>query len=154
MPYDSAQQKNLKQLQEILQSPLIELQNKDPRSTMLYAKGFLNSSKYCCIITETATYNKKTLNIKSLYQKKRVLEKMKRKLCQDHPQVSASLVGIYPSLQDPICVYDLRSNAATYVSDNILPSGNSWLKKTARHITRTVLGVDPTVGGLALILRR
>lgn len=154
MHYGRAQPKNLKQLKEMLHCPMVELKCEDSLSTILSAKDILRNSELCCIVTETAKSDKKLVNIKHLYRKRRVLEKVKKQLTQESPETRAVLVGIYPSLEDPTCLYELQTNASIYVNNNILPSNGSSLKRVIKYITEMMLGTNPTVGGLALILRR
>lgn len=145
---------SLEQLHEMLQSPIIELNCEGPPLNLLTIIEILNNSKQCCIIIKTDTSNKKLYRIKALHKTKIMLRKIQEQLRQQDPQLSTRLIGIYPSISCPSCVYELHTDADTYVNNNILPSNDSGFKKTIKCIIEKILGVSPSVGGLGLILER
>ena len=74
------------------------------------------------------------------------------KLCNEYPSLHTSLIGIYPSLEYPACVYELNTNADRYVSANVLPYTGSALISTVKYLIDKFLGANPAVGGLGLTL--
>lgn len=146
--------KNPEQLCEMLQSPVIELNCKGPALNLATILDTLNNSKHCCIIVKTDISNIKIGKIRTLYNATVLLNKIQKRLHQEDPELSTSLIGIYPSISRPSCVYELHSNAGTYVKNNILPPSDSGLKGTIKCITDKILGVNPSVGGLGLIIQK
>lgn len=142
------------QLEDVLQSPIAILQLHDQASTLLETKEILDTCKHCCVVTATSTSSHKLRNIKTLYQSLAALKKLRKQLSQQYPLTDTSLIGIYPSLQYPACVYQLHTNADRYISANVLPNDASAVVSMIKYIIRRLLGVNPAIGGLGLILYR
>lgn len=144
----------LSQLEDALQSPTIALELDDPASTKSKVRELLKTSKHCCIIVATSESNNKLRNIKTLYYSLIMLRKLRKKFDNEYSLSSTSLLGIYPSLQYPVCIYELHTNADRYISANVLPHDTSALMGTIKYLTKRLLGASPSIGGLGLILYR
>jgi hypothetical protein len=144
----------LSQLKDVLQSPVVLLELADQPMAMRQARQILENSMHCCIIAPTSQSNQKLRNIINLYQSMAVLKKLQRQFCNEYSLSETSLIGIYPSLEYPACVYQLHTNADHYVSTNVLPYNNSALISTAKYFAQKLLGANPAIGGLGLILYR
>ena len=142
------------QLKDVLQSPIATLQLADHASTLLETKGMLTTSRQCCIVVATSSSTHKLRNIKTLYQSLVVLKKLKQQLSQEYKLSDTRLIGIYPSLKYPACVYQLHTNADRYVSANVLPGDTSAIVGLIKYIISRLLGANPAIGGLGLILYR
>ena len=140
------------QLEDVLQSPVIVLELHDRASTLFRTKGILDISEHCCIVADTSTSSRKLGNAKTLYQSFFALKKLRKQLSEEYSLSDTSLIGIYPSLQYPACVYQLHTNADRYISANVLPSNNSAIFSVIKYIIRRLLGANPTIGGLGLII--
>jgi hypothetical protein len=142
------------QLEDVLQSPVVTLKLGDPTLTLLETRTILESSKHCCIVAGTSIGSHKLVNLKTLYHNMVTLNKLRRQLHQEYCLSDTSLIGIYPSLQYPACVYQLNTNADRYVSANVLPCDNSAVIGTIKYFIGRLLGVNPAVGGLGLLVHR
>ena len=91
-------------------------------------------------------------NMMSLYKNISALKRLQGQLCNENPSLYSSLIGIYPTLDYPACVYELNTNAERYVTENVLPHAGSPLKSAVKRLISKLLGVNPAVGGLGLIL--
>ncbi|RBW49723.1 hypothetical protein DS878_05105 [Marinobacter sp. F3R11] len=156
MPFMSkfSSSKEYSQLEDVLQSPIIILELPDHALTLLETKGALGTHKSCCVISATSTSSHKLHNIKRLYQSLVALKKLQRQLSDELQITDTSLIGIYPSLEYPACVYQLHTNADRYVSANVLPCNGSAIVGIIKHIIRRLLGANPAIGGLGLLLYR
>jgi len=154
MPEFTAKEEQFSQLKDVLQSPVVMLQFADSASTMLKARQLLKTSERCCIIANTSTSNQKLKNIKTLYHSLATLKKLQRQFSHEYPLATANLIGIYPSLDYPACVYELHTSADHYVSGNILPYDQSNLTRMIRYVIGKLLGANPAVGGLGLVLSK
>ncbi|WP_309043348.1 hypothetical protein [Marinobacter sediminicola] len=154
MPDHTAKEEQFSQLEDVLQSPVVMLQLADSAATTLKVRQLLQASKRCCIITNTSTSNRKLKNIKTLYHSLATLNKLQQDFSHEDPLTNANLVGIYPSLDYPACVYELNTSADLYVSANILPYDHSNLARMIRNVVAKLLGANPAIGGLGLILSR
>tara|TARA_R110000823_G_scaffold9570_2_gene33274 strand:+ start:14672 stop:15121 length:450 start_codon:yes stop_codon:yes gene_type:complete len=140
------------QLEDVLQAPIAQLDDYNQAATLQKAKQLLNTSTQSCIVVATSTSNHKLQNIKTLYRSMVALKILQRKLCNEYPSLHTSLIGIYPSLEYPACVYELNTNADRYVSANVLPYTGSALISTVKYLIDKFLGANPAVGGLGLTL--
>ncbi len=154
MPEFTAKEEQFSQLEDVLQSPVVMLQPTDSASTMLKARQLLKGSERCCIIANTSTSNQTLKNIKMLYHSLATLKKLQQQFCHEYPLATTSLIGIYPSLGYPACVYELHTSADQYVSANILPYDQSKLIRMIRYVIGKFLGANPAIGGLGLVLNR
>lgn len=140
------------QLREALQIPVVQLDTDNHSATLLDAKNVLNSSAHCCIVVATSISRNKFQNIKNLHRSMTLLKHLQRQLCIEYPILRVRLIGIYPSLDYPACVYELKTDAERYVTRNVLPHGGSPLKSTIKYLISKLLGANPSVGGLGLTL--
>tara|TARA_R110001592_G_scaffold148669_3_gene373820 strand:+ start:237 stop:704 length:468 start_codon:yes stop_codon:yes gene_type:complete len=154
MPELTDKEEQFSQLEDVLQSPVVMLQLADSESTILKARQLLKTSERCCIIANTSTSNQKLKTIKTLYHSMAALKKIQQEFSHEDPLTNANLVGIYPSLDYPACVYELHTSADLYVSANILPYDQSNLARMIRYVVAKLLGANPAIGGLGLILSR
>jgi len=154
MTRSSATKHQFLQLEAVLESPIIMLEHNDQALIILKAKQLLKTSRHCSIVAATSTSNQTLRNIITLYRSFAILKKLKRQLCSDSSVENTSLIGIYPSLEYPACVYELRTNADRYVSANVLPYASSTYMMVIRYLFRKIIGVNPDVGGLGLILSK
>src|SRR5690554_5606497 len=142
----------LSQLNDVLLAPILTLSLNDDSVTQLNAKSLLESDKQCCIVSATSTSNNTLTNIKSLYKSMSALKRLQKIFCYEYPSIHTSLIGIYPSLDYPACVYELNTDAERYVTGNVLPYAGSPFKSTVKYLISKLLGANPAVGGLGLIL--
>jgi hypothetical protein len=144
----------LSQLEDVLQTSIVMLALHDHALTLRKMKDILVTSRHCCIVTATSTSSHKLRNIKTLYYSLIALKKLKQQLLHEYPRSHVSLIGIYPSLQYPACVYQLRTNADRYVSANVLPYESSAVAGVIKYVIGRLFGANPAIGGLGLILHR
>jgi hypothetical protein len=147
---------NSGQLFEVLEVPIIPLELDNLFSSTRQARLILGASG-CCCVTVTASVcaqDRKLSGILSFYRRVRALKKFRKQLIEDFPAMSANFIGIYPSIEYPACVYELDTAAAKYVGANILPPDGSALKKQLKYFFEKILGVNPSLGGIGLILSR
>lgn len=152
MQNPTAIQEQLSQLRDLLQSPIAHLEPDNQSATLLNARQMLEASAHCCIVVATSTNSNKFKNIKNLYRGMAALKSLQRQLCKEYPPLHASLIGVYPSLESPACVYELNTNADGYIARNVLPYAGSPLVNTLKHLVSKLLGANPAVGGLGLTL--
>jgi hypothetical protein len=150
----SAKETEFSQLEDALQSPIVILHLGDNTLTLAKTRRILKTSKHCSIIADTSTSSQKLTRIKTLYYSLVALKKLRQQLCHEHSLSDMSLIGIYPSLQYPACVYQLHTNADRYISANVLPRDNSAVIGTIKYFIGRLLGANPAVGGLGLLVHR
>lgn len=149
-----AKEKKHSQLEEVLQSPIVQLDAANQAVILINVKQLLSASAHCCIVIATSTSSNKLKNITTLYKSLAALKNIQRQLCAKDSLLTASLIGIYPSLEYPACVYELNTNADSYVSSNVLPHAGSALINTAKFLISKFLGANPAVGALGLVLHK
>ncbi len=142
--------KSFYQLEGVLQTPIVELEHEKHYAELPNVKHLINNSPHCCIVVATSTGSNKLQNLKNLYRCMSLLKRLRRQLCEEYPSLETNLIGIYPSLDYPACVYELNTNAARYVANNVLPYPSSPLISTIKHLISKLLGTNPAVGGLGL----
>ncbi|MBQ0831321.1 hypothetical protein [Marinobacter sp.] len=150
----TARDEQLLQLKETLQNPITLLNDNNYSATLLEASQLLVTSARCCIVVATNTGSDTLQSITNLYKGMAALKRLKKYFLKEHPGTGATLIGIYPSLEYPACVYELNTSADRYVAGNVLPYTGSPLAKAIKHLIRRLLGVSPAVGGLGLALYR
>lgn len=150
----NAKKEEFLQLEDALQSPVLTLHLDDQALALQKTRTILKDSKHCCIIIATNIGSGKLRNLKTLYHGMTALNKLKYRLYQEYCLSDTSLIGIYPSLQYPACVYQLKTNADRYVSANVLPCDNSAVIGTIKYFIGRLLGANPAVGGLGLLVHR
>ena len=139
-------------LKKVLHSHILILEIDEEALTLLKTRRILETSGQCCIVLATCTTSNKLRNINNLYRGAAVLKRLQRQLCSEYPSLQTSLIGIYPSLEYPACVYELNTNADRYVEGNVLPYASSPLISTIKYLISKLLGANPAVGGLGLSL--
>lgn len=140
------------QLEEVLHSPIMQLDAGNQALALIKAKQLLSTSAHCCLVIPAGTGSNKLKNLTTLYKSLIALKGIQRRLLNEDSPLSTSLIGIYPSLEYPACVYELDTNADNYVSGNVLPRAGSAIIGTIKYLMTRVLGVSPAVGALGLIL--
>jgi hypothetical protein len=154
MPEFIVIKKQLIQLEEVVNGPIAQLDTGNQAATRLKVTEFLSESAHCCVVVPANAGNNKLKNIITLYKGMIALKNIQRQLCKQHSLVTACLIGIYPSLEYPACVFELHTNAENYVSGNVLPHTGSALIGTIKYLIGKLLGANPAVGALGLILYR
>ncbi len=154
MPKYTETKKEFEQLQEVLQNPIIELQLDNPLLTIFKTRTLIKAKKNCCIVSKPSKSHQKIYNIITLHRSMAMLKKIRRQIIDEYPLSNGSLIGIYPSIQYPACVYELHTSADSYVTENVLPYDGSILIAMIKYLIGKVLGVNPSVGGLGLLLYR
>ncbi|MBK1871743.1 hypothetical protein FE848_00755 [Marinobacter sp. 1-3A] len=144
----------LLQLKEALQSPITPLNDDNGSAALLEAKQLLITSGRCCIVVATSTGSNTLQNITNLYQGMASLKRLKKHFLKERPDTRATLIGIYPSLEYPACVFELNTNADRYVAGNVLPHTGSLLETAVKSMISRLLGVSPAVGGIGLAVYR
>lgn len=147
-------EKEFSQLEDVLESPTVTLQLDDQALTLAKTRRVLKTSKHCCIIAATSISSHKLRNIKTLYHSLVALKKLRQQLFHEYSLSDTSLIGIYPSLEYPACVYQLHTNADRYISANVLPRDNSAVIGTIKYFIGRLLRANPAVGGLGLLVHR
>jgi hypothetical protein len=145
---------NLNQLQEALMSPVIFINVTNSLVTLMDIKPIFLTSEHCRIVTSVGASQKKFDNILALYRGKIALNKLRKQLQREFPSLDTTFIGIYPSLQYPACVYELRTGAAEYVVSNVLPQNRSKIKKLAKYVLGQLLGANPSIGGIGLLVHK
>jgi|GEM_PF-2754975 len=140
------------QLKDVLQSPIAHLDLNNPAATLLKARQMLDTSAHCCIVVATSTSSHKYQNIKNLYRSMTILKGLHQRLSKEHSSLHASLIGVYPSLEYPACVYEINTYADQYVTKNVLPYAGFSLVNTIKYLVGKLIGANPAVGGLGLSL--
>lgn len=140
------------QLEDVLQIPVVQLHAGEYSKTLFSARELLANSSHCCIAIAATHSSKKLQNLKDLYSCISLLSRLQRQLCIDYLSLDSSIIGVYPSLEYPACVYEISTAADTYVSGNVLPRNGSALLIAVKQLISKFLGVNPAVGGLGLIL--
>lgn len=154
MPKFTAKEEQFSQLEDVLQSSVVMLELNDLASTIFNARQLLQADKRCCIIANTSASDQNLKNIQALYRCLAMLKKLQQQFGAEYPLINANLIGIYPSLDYPACVYELHTSADHYVSVNILPYDQSSLTRMIRYVIGKLLGANPAAGGLGLVLNR
>lgn len=154
MQNSTARESLLPQLEEALQSPIILYSDNRDSSMLLESNQLLTTSARCCVVIATSSGPDALQNIANLYQSMTSLKHLKQYFLKEHPGTRATLIGIYPSLEYPACVYELNTSASRYVTGNILPYNGSLFTKVIKYLVSRILGVSPTVGGLGLALHK
>lgn len=144
----------LSQLKDVLHSPIILLKPDNQRVIQQEVSQLLSVSGRCCIITNTSTKKNKFEKLRALYKSLAELKDLQRQIFDKDPLIKSSLIGIYPSLEYPACVYELDTNADRYVSDKVLPHAGLSLPGTIKLLIHKFLGINPAVGALGLALYR
>jgi|SRR5690554_3798260 len=152
MQDSTAREALLPQLKEVLQSPVILFSDNSGSSILLEANQRLRTSACCCIVIATSTNSGTLKNVANLHKSLTSLKRLKRHFLKEYPRTHATLIGIYPSLEYPACVYELNTYASRYVTGNVLPRSGSPFARVIKHMIKRVLGVSPAVGGLGLLL--
>ncbi len=138
------------QLKDVVQGPILILEVDDQQLALLKTKEILKTYKNCCIVVPTTTTSHKLKNIRNLHRRMGALKRLQRQLCSENPPIQTSLIGIYPSLEYPACVYELNTHADRYVAGNVLPHPGSSLVSMMKYLIAKLLGANPAVGGLGL----
>lgn len=142
-----------KKLQEMLHSPIFELTHDNLSLMHRSINDGLKQSGHCCVITKISDNAGRSNHIKSLIKEIKRLKTLQRKLDQEDEILSASLIGIYPSIYRPFCIHEIDTNAERYVRENILPPNGLGLKGAIKSVTERLLKTSPSIGGLGLIIR-
>lgn len=140
------------QLEEVLHSLIMQLDASNQALALLKAKQLLRASGHHCLVVPTSVGGNKLKNITRLYKSLAVLKDIQRQLLNEDSSLSTSLIGIYPSLEYPACVYELNTNADNYVSGNVLPHAGAPIIGIIKYLMTKLLGVSPAVGALGLVL--
>ncbi|WP_144821941.1 hypothetical protein [Marinobacter piscensis] len=141
---------SLVQLAHILKTPLIELDLSAPLSARSAAKAMLEKFGCCTIIYSRNSYGNKVSKLISLRRRLKTLEVLKHFIYEDNPNLTVAIIAIYPSINEPICVYEIGTNADSYVTTNVLPVDPGWFKRIVKMIIGKFVGVHPAVGSVAL----
>lgn len=65
----------------------------------------------------------------------------------------ANLIGIYPTLENPVAIFELETPAADYVQRNVLPSFGSSLSASVKRLLAALIRTDPGLSGIGLVVR-
>lgn len=141
-------------LANILQSPVIELQISDPFKAEVIAKNKLERVGHCSIVVSRYGKSNRLPEILLLRKKAKLLKKLDKALSQEDSRVTTAFMGVYPSLDQPICVYELDTIADSYITKNILPVDHQWVRRVAKYLVGRFIGINPATEGIALILFR
>ncbi|MBY6070311.1 hypothetical protein KUV35_03320 [Marinobacter salsuginis] len=142
----------LHQLEDVLQIPVVQLRSGDYSKMLFSARELLAHSSHCCIVMAANHSSKKLQRLKDLYSCISLMNRLQRQLRKDYLSLNTSIIGVYPSLAYPVCVYEISTVADSYVSGNVLPREGSALFIAVKQLISKLLGVNPAVGGLGLIL--
>ncbi|MDO6442522.1 hypothetical protein [Marinobacter sp. 2_MG-2023] len=143
------------QLRDVLNIPIIIISLDDSSlSTILDNPSFFNKKEFCIIVSINKINKKKIYKAINLYRTKKLLKNITKKLKNEKNLSVKSIIGIYPSLEYPACVYELHTFAERYVYKNILPHKNSFSKKLIGYLIRKILGFPASIGALGLIINR
>lgn len=61
--------------------------------------------------------------------------------------------GIYPTIEQPVVIFEMQSHAEEYVVKNILPKGPSGLNGYLRLALTRLTKINPVLGGVAFVIR-
>ena len=131
-PYETMND-HLPQLAAVLEVSIIQIDQNNP-------------------VVPTTKQSNKLKSFNNLYRCTSLLRRIRRRLCIDDPSLKVVLIGVYPSLDYPACVYEMNTSADRYVSSNILPNTGSALTRAIKEFITKLLGANPAVGGLGLLL--
>jgi hypothetical protein len=149
-----AKKEQFSQLEEVLAIPIVALELSNFALTMRNARHQLNTTDQCCIIAAASKGNQKLEKVRTLRNSLVMLKRLQQQIRIEYPLANANLIGIYPSLEYPICVYELNTNADRYVASNVLPSDRFALIRIIKYIIGKFIGTNPNVGGLGLIIHK
>ncbi len=150
-PYETMND-HLPQLAAVLEVSIIQIDQNNPDDVFSDAKQLLSQNSECCIVVPTTKQSNKLKSFNNLYRCTSLLRRIRRRLCIDDPSLKVVLIGVYPSLDYPACVYEMNTSADRYVSSNILPNTGSALTRAIKEFITKLLGANPAVGGLGLLL--
>lgn len=114
----------------------------------------LEAANNCFVVTTLDNDYGKIGFLMKLHRKKVAFKKLQHQLCRDYPCLKTSLIGIYPSLDYPACIYEMSTNADRYVKNNVLPYDRNPLKRVVKYLLIKLLGINPVVGGIGLSVHK
>jgi hypothetical protein len=133
-------------------SPIYDLNLREIRALVEAPKHSVKPSQPMCIVFTVHDERNslfKLLRIISTFAKIRVL----RKSFSDESSFFTKTYGIYPTINHPIVVFEMQSHAEEYVVEKILPEGPSGLNGYLRLTITRLTKINPTLGGVALVIR-
>ncbi len=143
-------EEHFRQLEDVLKSPVAACEPRNRAQTLIKARQILDTSAQCCIVVATSISSNPVHNIIDLYRSMSCLKYIQRQLCEEYVPLHTCLIGIYPSLEYPACVYELNTNADRYVINNVFPYASSPLITLLKYVISKFIGSNPSVGGLGL----
>jgi len=143
-------EKRLCQLEDVLQLRVVQVDPEKCSVVFSDAKHLLDNSDHFCVVVATSNNSSKLRNLRDLFRCMSQLKRLQRKLSKEYPFLDTSLIGIYPSLEYPACVYELNTKAARYVTENVLPHSDKLLVMIIKYLASKLLRANPTIGGLGL----
>lgn len=148
------EEKNLEQLRDVLNVPIITLELDNPSLTFSQTKSTLSEVNSCFIVASTTDREKKIDKIIIFYRIRNLLKNIEKQIKKEYPFSQISTIGIYPSLQYPACVYELNTAADKYVYSNVLPYEKSVSRRILKYLIEKNLGLPPSIGGFGLLVSR
>lgn len=145
---------NLSQLEEIFQSPVFELDCNNRSTIVFSAHRILQETGQFCMFNDIKPSESKIARLFSLYRNIKLLEAIKSQALKGNSQINGSLVGVYPTLKDPTCIFQLKTAAEKYVTSNVLPAGETRPKQIVKFLATKLTGIHPSTGNVVLVLRR
>ena len=91
--------------------------------------------------------------IKSLFKVSFLISQISRKLNQQGYEVLAKY-GVYPTVVDPVAIFELSSRAETYTNKMILPAFSSGLNGRLRRMIAQIIGFHPSIDGVVIMVRK
>ena len=133
-------------------SPIYDSSFKEIRSLAEALKHSQIPSRPVCIVFTIDDERRnllKILRMVSAFAKIRILSRF----LSNNGSFFTKAYGIYPTTKQPIIVFELQSHAETYVVDKLLPEGPSGLSGYLRLLVTRLTKINPTLGGVAIVIR-
>lgn len=67
--------------------------------------------------------------------------------------ITSFRVAIYPDLNNPRVIYELKSPAELYVEENVLPPFGEGVKGRVKQLLRVITGFNPSISAVGLVIR-
>lgn len=106
----------------------------------------------CCVIFEVDQNSNTASRAATLVLHTRRARRAQRRLAHltEH---KANLIGVYPTLDNPVAIFELETPAADYVQRNVLPSFGSSLSASIKRLLAVLTRTDPGLSGIGLVIR-
>lgn len=110
------------------------------------------SEPYCIVfqLDEGKGVGHKLARILSTFLKIRLF----RLFSSKHHALTTKVYGVYPSVENPVVIYEFQSEAERYVIDNVIPATNRNTASYLRGLVERITHINPALGGVALLMHK